>query len=159
MTWGEPAGDEPRLSTKVALWVVVGFVTPAVFLGLSKRGEPIYEDALLLLVPGGVALMVLAVLLRKGLAIGLAVFGSGLGVAGLGMEYADPDRPWSVLAIPMITLVGLLFLREAWRGKRSKLLGLAGDRWQRLVAHAGAWMFGLAWPLFVLWTLGIVEFD
>jgi hypothetical protein len=73
-----------------------------------------------------------------------------------GLEHLDPARPWTLLAIPMITLLGLLTLREARRGRPSVILRRTRG-WYGLRARAGAWMFGLCWPVFVLWALGVVR--
>jgi hypothetical protein len=59
----------------------------------------------------------------------------------------------------MIVLFGLSFLREAIRGRSSVLVRDERSIYERFVVRAGAWMFGLSWPLFVLWALDIVEFD
>lgn len=48
----------------------------------------------------------------------------------------------------MIVAGGLLFLREALRGRR-------GERWS---LYIGPWLFGLGWPLLLLWSLGVTDF-
>ena len=50
----------------------------------------------------------------------------------------------------MIVLLGVLSLREAFRGKRSVLLEYESGRWERFATRAAFWMFGLCWPL-VAW--------
>jgi hypothetical protein len=88
------------------------------------------------------------------------LFTCGLGIAGLGLEHLDPARPWSLLAIPIIVLLGLLCLREAVRGKESVLMRQAAGNWERFWIRVGAWMFGLlGWPIIVLWAVGVMELD
>ena len=78
-------------------------------------------------------------------------------MAALGLEHLDPARAWSLLAVPMIVFLGLLFLREAYRGKLSMLLRETSGRVERFWARLGMWMFGLSWPVFVLWAIGIID--
>jgi hypothetical protein len=166
--WGDLNSEDeaPRPVVRALGWLSLACLFTGTILGVSKRGEPIWKDARVLFAPAGLLLIVEAALLggrrahpivaippTRALAPG--VFICGLGLVGLGLEQLDPAGQWSILAIPMIALLGLLFLREAWRGKASVLVRDSSDRWQNFLIRAGAWMFGLLWPLFVLWALGL----
>jgi hypothetical protein len=169
--FGDPPEDEkPRPVVRALGWVILACLTGAAILGLSRYGDPVWRPARALAVPAG-ALMVLQstllggrrahpmVAIPAGPMLAPGVFVCGLGFLGLGLEHLDPARPWTILAIPMIVLLGLLSLREARRGRRSVLLRERGGGWHGFLARAGLWMFGLCWPLFVLWALGVVRLD
>jgi hypothetical protein len=165
---GDQQDVDPRPVVKLLWWLTLGCLLIAVFLGLSKRGEPLWTAARAFFVPAGLLMVLQSVLLddrrahpiiriapNRALAPGL--FTCGLGVAALGLEHLDPPRAWSLLAVPMIVFLGLLFLREAYRGKLSMLLRETSGRVERFWARLGMWMFGLSWPVFVLWAIGIVD--
>lgn len=88
-------------------------------------------------------------------ALAPSLFTCGLGVAALGLEHLDAVRLWSIFAIPMIVLLGVLALREALRGRDSVILSQPLGRWEHVAACGGLWMLGLCWPLFVLMALGV----
>jgi hypothetical protein len=150
--------DAPRLAVRALGWMALACLLGALVLGYSKYGEPLWKPARVLLLAAGVLMMVQAAVLggrrahpfvaiAPSRALAPGIFTCGLGLAGLGLEHLDAARPWSSLAIPMIVLLGLLFLREAFRGKRSILLRYESGRWERFSIRAGVWMFGLCWPL------------
>ena len=160
------SGDAPRAAVQALGWSILGCLLIATFLGLSKHGNPIWDDARVFFLPAGVLLMLQSLILggrrahpiaaippNRALAPG--VFACGLGSAGLGLEQLDPGGPWSVLTIPMCVFLGLLCLREAIRGRRSWIVVQGPSLWPPFVYRAGLWMFGLAWPVGVLWALGL----
>jgi len=160
--------DPPRPVVKVLGVLILGCLLVALFLGLSKGGEPLWKPARVLFLPAGVLTMAQAALLegRRGypwmaLAPGrfleVSLFVCGVGLCGFGLAELEPDGPWLVLAGPMIILAGFLFLREALRGERSWLLEFADGRLGRFFMRAGMWMFALMSPVGVLWCLGVVE--
>jgi hypothetical protein len=60
---GERA-DAPRPMVRVLGWLMLACLAVAIFLGLSKRGEPIWEDARALFLPGGILMMLQSALLE-----------------------------------------------------------------------------------------------
>jgi hypothetical protein len=162
---GDDARDDaPRLVVRVLGWAALACLLVGVVLGYSKYGEPIWTDARVLLLAAGALMMVQATVLggrrahpfvaiAPNRALAPGIFTCGLGLAGVGLEHLDAARPWSSLAVPMIVLLGLLLLREAFRGRGSVFLRDESGRWERFWIRAGLWMFGLCWPLFVLMAL------
>lgn len=154
-------------------WLAMAFLLPAVFLGLSKSERPIWGSARVLFAPGGAVLMLFGALVWRERAqwiglgadeprrAGVVLFALGLAALGVGLADVSGADAWRVFTIPTILGGGLLSLREAWRGKRGTLYRINDfeffESWW--LARAGLWMFGLSWPLLVLWALGMQSFD
>ena len=76
-----------------------------------------------------------------------------LGLSKSERPILEPARGLFVPAGAVLMLYGAL----VWRG-RAQWIGLgASDSWW--LARGGLWMFGLSWPLLVLWALGLQSFD
>ena len=154
-------------------WFALAMLLPAIVLGLSKSERPILAPARGLFAPGGAVLMLYGALVWRGRArwiglgadeprrAGVVLFALGLASLGAGLAEVTGADAWRVLMIPAIVGAGVLALREAWRGKRGTLYRINEfDSWYSWwLARAGLWMFGLSWPLLVLWALGLQSFD
>jgi hypothetical protein len=157
----------------VLFWLAAAFLLPAVFLGLSKSGRPAWEPGRGLFAPGGAVLMIYGALvwLEQARWIGLGadeprrsgsvLFVLGLALVGAGLAHMTQAEGWRLLTIPAIIGGGLFSLREAWRGKRGALhrINHFASRHSWWMTRAGLWLFGLTWPLFVLWALGLQSFE
>lgn len=153
-------------------WLAAALLLPAIFLGLSKHGDPVWEPARALFAPAGAVLMIYGVLVWHTQArwIGLAadrprragsvLFVLGCALVGVGLAHVTGTDGWRLLTIPAIVGGGLLSLREAWRGKRGTLYQLSRvSRYSWWATRGGLWRFGLTWPLLVLWALDLRSFD
>ena len=154
-------------------WLAMAMLLPAIVLGLSKSERPILESARGLFAPGGAVLMLYGALVWRERAqwiglgadeprrAGVVLFALGLAALGAGLAEVTGADAWRVLMIPAIVGGGVLSLREAWRGKRGTLYRINefDSRYSWWLARAGLWMFGLSWPLLVLWALGMQSFD
>lgn len=156
----------PALRGKLLFYLAGAFVLPGVVLGIERRGvPPIWADGLILLIPGGAVLIVYGALAYAGLAtwIGLGAHrgrlagailaATGLACLGGGLDHLDPDRPWRVLTIPLILVGGLASLWAAVTRSGKLTAGLSGARGPLVVA--GLWLFGLGWPVLILWAVGV----
>ena len=156
----------------VLFWLAFACFMPAVVLGLSKHGDPIWGTARALFVPSGAVLMIYGVLVWRKQArwIGLGadeprrpgsiLLALGLAAFGFGLAYVTGAGGWHLLMIPALVGGGLLSLREAWRGKRGWFYRINTlERTEWWLARAGLWMFGLTWPLLVLWALGLQSIE
>jgi hypothetical protein len=162
--------EAPRPVVRTLGWLILGCLSVATILGLSKRGEPMVDDSRALFLPGGALMMLQSTLLEGRRAhpwvaipanslLAPGLFTCGLGLASFGLEHLDPARPWLLLAVPMFVLLGLVCLREAIRGDDALLIRDATDGWHRFWLRGLYWMIALFSPLGVLWALGVVRFD
>ena len=138
-------------------------------LGLSRRGEPMWEPARVLWIPGGALLILYGVLVRNRVVrphrpdasidmVTLVAGAVGLAFMGVGLEHVHPAGPWTVFTLPAIIGGGLLCLRLARQGKRNRFVREMEEDRSPWLIRPGLWMFGLTWPLFALWAIGVVEF-
>lgn len=160
-----PREEEPRPAVQRLGWTIIICVGVATFFGLSRRGEPIWDDARGLFLVAGVLAMIQAVLLGgrrshpwraipPGRLLAPMHVVVGLGLLGIGLEHFDPARPWSALAVPLALLIGALFLREAVRGDRGLILGTlhGASRLRRLFLRGSFLAAALCSPIFVVWA-------
>jgi len=157
----------------VLFWLAAVLLLPAIFLGLSKSGRPLWEPARALFAPGGAVLTIYGALVwyeqarwiglgaDKPRRAGSVLFVLGLALVGVGLAHLTRDDGWRLLTIPAILGGGLFSLREAWRGKRGSLYRnkQSDSLYSWWLTRAGLWLFGLSWPLLVLWALGLQSFD
>jgi hypothetical protein len=154
-------------------WLAMAMLLPAIVLGLSKGERPLLESARGLFAPGGAVLMLYGALVWRERAqwiglgageprrAGVVLFALGLASLGAGLAEVTGADAWRVFMVPAIVGAGALALREAWRGKRGTLYRINEfDSWYSWwLVRAGLWMFGLSWPLLLLWALGLQSFD
>ena len=79
---------------------------------------------------------------------------AGLAMLGAGLEEVDGERPWRLLLLPAIVFGGVWCLHTAFAGRRHAIYQTDRPAW---AVRAGLLMFGVAWPLFGLWALGIED--
>ena len=146
----------------------LGCLLVGVFLGLSKIGHPIVPGAAVMFLPAGVLMSVHGLLGLSGIAQiyndpsrprsrarlwQLAMLILGVGIAGPGLAVLTGDHVYRALAAPAITMLGLASLIQALHGRRTGWLAARSSNWG---AYVGCWMFGLGWPLFLAWSLGLI---
>jgi hypothetical protein len=164
-----PAGPAEVRLGKVLFWAAMAFLLPAIFLGLSKRGEPLWEPARTLAIPGGALALVYAWLIavRRARWIGLfadepakvarVIAAIGLGAIGFALDALDAGQAWRVLTIPMTLLVGVAMVRQAVTGRGWWLENMPWPRWASRAAFG--FMALALLPVGLLWAVGLIAVD
>lgn len=142
---------------------------PAIVLGLSKSGRPIYEPARDLAIPGGLLALLYAALVatRRARWIGLfadephrvaRVLGCiGLASVGAALDGHDSGTLWRLLMLPACLLLCATLIGQGVRGRGWWLEQMP---WWRPVTRGFFVLFGLMLlGVGVPWILGIIEVD
>ncbi len=151
----------------------IGFIAcfgAGAFLGLSRRGHPLWPGALALWAPAGLLLIApgLAALAGRlrvaapgaGRVRGAVMVVLGLGLLGVGLAHLTHDAAFYALGVPALAMIEVWLVGKLIGGPHSPTFANArrrGGASRQWLAYTGAVLIALTIPFLAVAALGFVD--